>query len=105
VVAPLISADQDLDPAAVAALHTRFHAGVADWESGAIAWVATHNHVPVIILRGVTDLVDAAGDPTYAAPGAWERASAAVMASLLAVFRDALPDLTADRPTPHRRAT
>lgn len=28
-----------------------------DWESGAIAWVANRNNVPVLILRGVTDLV------------------------------------------------
>jgi len=91
--APLISADADLDPAAVAGLHARFHAGVGDWESGAIAWVASHNHVPVIILRGVTDLVDAAGDPTYDAPGAWERESVAVMQALLRLFGDALPAL------------
>lgn len=93
--APLISADADLDPAAVASLHARFHASVGDWESGAIAWVASRNHVPVIILRGVTDLVDEHGDPTYAAPGAWERASIAVMASLLQLFGDALPALDA----------
>jgi len=92
--APLISADRDLDPAAVAALHTRFHASAGDWESGAIAWVATHNHVPVIILRGVTDVVDAVGgDPTYHAPGAWERETATVMASLISLLGEALPDL------------
>ena len=92
--APLLSADGDLDPAAVAALHARYHTGVGDWESGAIAWVASHNHTPVLILRGVTDVIDAAGnDPTYHAPGAWERASIAVMASLIALLGDALPDL------------
>jgi nucleoside phosphorylase len=32
---------------------------VADWESGAIAWVAHRNATPVLILRGVTDLVNA----------------------------------------------
>jgi adenosylhomocysteine nucleosidase len=94
VRAPLISADGDLDPATVTGLHAKFHAGAGDWESGAIAWVAAHNHTPVIVLRGVTDVIDAAGnDPTYHAPGAWERASGAVMASLVSVLREALPDL------------
>ncbi|HEX2691812.1 MAG TPA: 5'-methylthioadenosine/S-adenosylhomocysteine nucleosidase [Kofleriaceae bacterium] len=92
--APLISADGDLDPAGVAMLQARFHASAGDWESGAIAWVASHNRTPVVILRGVTDLVDAiAGDPTYHAPGAWERASVAVMASLVNLLAEAMPDL------------
>lgn len=92
--APLISADGDLDPAAVGRLAAKYHAGVGDWESGAIAWVASHNKTPVIILRGVTDVIDAAGhDPTYNAPGAWERASVAVMASLIALLGEALPEL------------
>ena len=30
---------------------------VADWESGAIAWVAHRNNTPLLILRGVTSLV------------------------------------------------
>jgi adenosylhomocysteine nucleosidase len=90
----LISADGDLDPAAVAALHAKYHTGVADWESGAIAWTAAHNHTPVVILRGITDVIDAqGGDPTYGAADAWERASATVMAQLIALFGDALPDL------------
>ena len=96
VRAPMISADGDLDPAAIAGLAAKYHAGVGDWESGAIAWVASHNHTPVIILRGVTDLVDApGGDPTYHAVDAWQRASVAVMASLIALLGEALPDLTA----------
>jgi adenosylhomocysteine nucleosidase len=90
----LVSADGDVDPAAVAALHAKYHTGVADWESGAIAWTASHNHTPVIILRGVTDVIDAQGsDPTYGAADAWERASATAMAQLIALFGDALPDL------------
>jgi hypothetical protein len=47
-----------------------------------------------VILRGVTDPVDApGGDPTYHAPGAWTRASEAVMASLVTLLSEALPDL------------
>jgi adenosylhomocysteine nucleosidase len=94
VVAPLISADADLDPAAVAGLHAKYRTGAGDWESGAIAWVAAHNHTPALILRGVTDLVDGpGGDPTYGALGSWEHASVAVMASLISLLGDALPDL------------
>jgi adenosylhomocysteine nucleosidase len=94
VVAPLISADRDLDPAEVAALHTRFHAGVGDWESGAIAWIATRNHVPVLILRGVSDVIDHAGaDPTYHAVEVWQQASIAVMATLISLLGEALPEL------------
>jgi adenosylhomocysteine nucleosidase len=67
---------------------------LGDWESGAIAWVAAHNHTRVIILRGVTDLVDApGGDPTYHAVDAWQRESVAVMKGLTALLGEALPDL------------
>jgi adenosylhomocysteine nucleosidase len=93
VIGPLVSADRDIDPAAPPVLHAKYHASVADWESGAIAWVAAHNHTPVIILRGVTDLVDAGGDPTYHAVEVWERASIAAMASLVSLLGEALPDL------------
>ena len=93
-IGPIVSADRDLDPAAVDALRAKFHASVGDWESSSIAWVAARNHTRAIILRGVTDLVDAAaGDPTYHAPGAWERASIAVMGSLVDLLADALADL------------
>ena len=93
-IGPIVSADRDLDPGAVEALHAKFHASAGDWESGAIAWVAAANHTRVLILRGVTDLVDAvAGDPTYHAASAWERASVAVMASLVSLLREAMPDL------------
>jgi len=94
VIGTIVSADRDLDPAAPPMLHAKYHATVGDWESGAIAWVAAHNHTPVIILRGVTDVVDAAGgDPTYNAVEVWQRASIAVMASLVSLLGEALPDL------------
>jgi nucleoside phosphorylase len=52
------SADRDLTPANLLELQTRYRPRVVDWESGAIAWVAARNEVPVLILRGVTDLVN-----------------------------------------------
>ncbi|HET9623875.1 MAG TPA: 5'-methylthioadenosine/S-adenosylhomocysteine nucleosidase [Kofleriaceae bacterium] len=93
VETPLISGDQDLDPAAVATLHATYHASAGDWESGAVAFTAAHNHTPVLVLRGVTDLVDATGDVTYNAPGAWEQETARLMPALIAVLSEALPDL------------
>jgi adenosylhomocysteine nucleosidase len=102
---PLVSGDRDLDPAAIAGLAAKYHASAGDWESGAIAWVAAHNHTRVLILRGVSDVIDAqGGDPTYHAPGAWEKASIAVMASLVALLGDALPDLVNAPPLPARSA-
>jgi adenosylhomocysteine nucleosidase len=94
VIGPMVSGDRDLDPAATAVLGAKYHASVGDWESGAIAWVASHNHTRAIILRGVSDVIDANGsDPTYHAIELWQRASAAVMASLVALLGEALPDL------------
>lgn len=53
----IISADRDLVPAEVSKLSQKYSAIVADWETGAIAWVAARNKTLLIILRGVSDLV------------------------------------------------
>jgi adenosylhomocysteine nucleosidase len=94
VVEPIVSADRDLVPAELEKLVAKYHASVGDWESGAIAWVAAKNHVPVLVLRGVTDVVDAKGDATYGNVEAWKRETAKMMAGLVALVLDALPDLT-----------
>lgn len=93
--ARLISADQDLAADAVKALEAKYHAPAGDWESGAIAYVATHNRVRVMILRAVTDLVSAAGDVTYNNTAQWEVETTKVMRALVALTSDALPDLLA----------
>jgi adenosylhomocysteine nucleosidase len=91
---PLVSADRDLIPAELAKLRAKYNAGAGDWESGAIAYVATKNHTRVVILRGVTDIVDEANaDPTYNNAALWQRETATVMATLLALAADALPSL------------
>ena len=54
----MFSADRDLTAAGFRELDARYQPVVADWESGAIAWVAHKNATPVLILRGVTDLVN-----------------------------------------------
>jgi len=57
VRATMYSADRDLTAAGVRELNAQYQPVVADWESGAIAWVARKNGTPVLILRGVSDLV------------------------------------------------
>lgn len=64
-VGRLVSADQDIDPAMVKVLETDYGAVAADWESGAIAWTAARNSTRVLILRAVSDLVDAGGGELY----------------------------------------
>lgn len=79
----LISADRDIDPAEVAYLCAQFQAGAADWESGAIAWVAARNGLPCLILRGVSDLVDESGGDVYGNFDLFSERSRAVIHRLL----------------------
>lgn len=51
------SADRDLAPADIPLLRRLYQAVAVDWESGAIARVASRNETRVLILRGVSDLV------------------------------------------------
>jgi adenosylhomocysteine nucleosidase len=57
VKAIMYSADRDLTASGLREIDGRYHPVVVDWESGAIAWVAHKNDLPLLILRGVTDLV------------------------------------------------
>lgn len=61
----LVSADRDLVVEEISHLKAKYGAIAGDWESGAIAYVATRNQKPCLILRGVTDLVGSRGDDTY----------------------------------------
>jgi nucleoside phosphorylase/catechol 2,3-dioxygenase-like lactoylglutathione lyase family enzyme len=61
----IVSADRDIIPANIPLLVEKYGAVAADWESGAIAWVAKKNGVRCLILRGVTDLVSTAGGEAY----------------------------------------
>lgn len=83
----LISADRDIVRAEIADLRARFGAIAADWESGAIAHVATRNGVRCLILRGVTDLVSAEEGEAYGRPALFEARTEGVMSRLL----DSLP--------------
>jgi adenosylhomocysteine nucleosidase len=57
VKAVMYSADRDLTAAGLREMEAEYHPVVVDWESGSIAWVAQKNNTPLLILRGVTDLV------------------------------------------------
>ena len=61
----LVSADRDIVASDIPSLIQKYGAVAADWESGAIAWVAKKNGVRCLILRGVTDLVSTAGGEAY----------------------------------------
>ncbi len=61
----LVSADRDILPEDIPWLRERFGAVAADWESGAIAWVARRNGTRCLILRGVSDLVGEEGGEAY----------------------------------------
>ena len=97
---PLVSADRDLRAAEVLGLHQKYSAVAGDWESGAVAWVARRNQVPVVILRGVSDLVGAEGGEAYANMSVFEAGARLVMKRLF----DELPDVArplAERPGAH----
>lgn len=89
----IVSADQDLDPKSIATLAEKYQAVAADWESGAIAWVAARNRTPLVILRGVSDVVSATGDVLYGSPAGWEEAARTTMNALMDLFANAFKDL------------
>jgi len=61
----MVSADRDLLVEDIPMLIEKYKAVAADWESGAIAWVAKRNGVKCLILRGVSDLVGSEGGEVY----------------------------------------
>jgi adenosylhomocysteine nucleosidase len=61
----LVSADRDIVVEDITMLIEKYDAVAADWESGAIAWVAKKNDIPLLILRAVTDLVGGDGGEAY----------------------------------------
>ena len=61
----LVSADRDIIVEDIPMLIQKYDAVAADWESGAIAWVAKKNGTRLLILRAVSDLVGAGGGEAY----------------------------------------
>lgn len=79
----LVSADRDICPADIPLLIERYGAIAADWETGAIAWVASRNHTRCLILRGVTDLVSLEGGEAYNGLEFFHAGARQVMGALL----------------------
>lgn len=84
----LVSADRDIVVEDIPMLIEKYNAVAADWESGAIAWVAKKNDTRVLILRGVTDLVGGVGGEAYGNLGLFHERTKSIMRKL---FRQ-LPD-------------
>ena len=82
----LVSADRDILREDVAMLIERFDASAADWESGAIAWVASRNAVRCLILRGVTDIVSATGGEAYGNIDLFHQRTVQIMRRLLDIL-------------------
>ncbi len=83
----LVSADRDLAPADIPLLRRLYKAIAVDWESGAIARVASRNEKRVVILRGVSDLVgEESNSETYGKPELFEDSSRTIMRHLFEVL-------------------
>ena len=54
-----------------------------DWESGAIAWVAKRNRTPLLIMRGVSDLVSLERGEAEGNGALWVENTRRVMAVLV----------------------
>ena len=84
----LVSGDRDIIVEDIPMLIEKYDAVAADWESGAIAWVAKRNGVRCLILRGVTDLVGGSGGEAYGDYELFARRTYEIMKRLF----DQLPD-------------
>jgi len=94
-IGTIVSADRDILPDDIPDLIRKYGASVADWESGAIAWVAQKNDLPCMILRGVSDLVNADNGEAYGNYAFFEAQCQEIMAKFahhlpawLAAFRE-----------------
>lgn len=89
----IASGDRDLLPADIPMLVDKYGAVAADWESGAIAWVAARNNARLLILRGVSDLVGPEGGEVYGKPELFDDRTRAVMETLLRQLPDWLESI------------
>jgi len=93
----LVSADRDIVAGDIPGLIQKYGAVAADWESGAIAWVAKRNGVRCLILRGVTDLVSTKGGEAYGNIEIFHENTKMVMKGLIEQLPDWLNNI---RPEP-----
>jgi adenosylhomocysteine nucleosidase len=78
----LVSADRDIVVSDIPLLIEKYDAVAADWESGAIAWVAQKNNTRLLILRAVSDLVGGDGGEAYGNIELFRERTKAVMREL-----------------------
>lgn len=83
LIKTLVSADRDIIAEDIPDLIEKYGAAAADWESGAIAWVAQQNGIPCLVLRGVSDLVDATEAEAYGDYAFFETQSREIMQELI----------------------
>jgi adenosylhomocysteine nucleosidase len=79
----LLSADRDIVKEELKSLKQNYQGIAADWESGAIAWVANKNNTPALILRGVSDTVSEIRAEAYEGDYAFEKGTELVMRKLV----------------------
>lgn len=84
----MLSADRDLLAEDIPFLVQKYQARVCDWESAAIAFVAKKNNMPLVILRGVSDLVSPSGGEAYGNPALFHQSTQVIMETLLETFED-----------------
>jgi adenosylhomocysteine nucleosidase len=83
----IASADSDLLPEKISFLKS--HGAIAaDWESGALAWVAQRNNTRLLILRAVSDLVSDQGSEAYDNIEIFNQRAKAIMAELVRQLPD-----------------
>lgn len=82
----LVSADRDILVQDVPQLKKKFGAVAADWESGAIAYIARKNETPCLILRAVSDLVGIRGGEAYGDLKLFEKRTAQIMKNFLDIL-------------------
>jgi adenosylhomocysteine nucleosidase len=97
----LVSADRDLIAHEIPLLIEKYNAIAADWESGAIAWVAQKNKTPLLILRGVTDLVDSLGGEAYGNIELFHQRAKMIMRQLMKQLPDWLQAIKSNSKLPH----
>jgi adenosylhomocysteine nucleosidase len=83
----LASADSDLPPDKIAFLKSQ-GAIAGDWESGALAWVASKNSARLLILRGVSDLVNEQEGEAYDNLALFEERTKGIMRILFGQLPD-----------------
>jgi adenosylhomocysteine nucleosidase len=84
--ASLVSADRDLFPDDLETLQNKYGAVAGDWESGAIAWVASRNDTRTVILRAVSDVVHREGGEAYGNLALFHERARTMMKNLVGVL-------------------